>query len=1051
MPFHIYRASAGAGKTFTLVKEYLRLALATDDAAAYAPIMAITFTNKAAGEMKERIFKTLELLSAGKLDSDMALALIKDLNTDGETLSKRADACLKHMLHNYGLIAISTIDKFTLRVLKGFTVELGLPSMFEVSLDQDELKVRVADDILAQVGENSGLTDSLVDFVEQRTDQEKTWTLDGELQKLAGTIFSEEGRLNMRNLEEVGWTQFKELRSRLQEFNSKFQVDMMAVGAQAIDLIELNGIDPSSLSYGNTGVFGYFNNLRIFRNDQNQIVPKTRVKGIIESEKWHSGKCPPDQELAIYSIKDSLIQLFQDAQRILDDRYSKFSIYKVVLSSLHGMSLLTEMKTCLDRIQEDEDIVSISEFNHLLNKEVMDQPAPFIYERLGHRYRHFLVDEFQDTSVLQWMNLLPLIDESLSGSGFSMVVGDGKQSIYRWRGGKVEQFTHLPDIYRDDLGDLSENESRLLDERQQNLTIQSEKFSLGKNYRSTPEVVDFNNGLFRSIAEKSSDEIKLVYEGLEQVPNRTDTGYVQAVWLEGEDKEEKQDAHCHQVVDWVQQCLDDDFRACEIAVLCRRNSEVRMIAATLMEAGFKVVSNDAMLVSGHAAVRLAIDLVRWNLDPQDKILCGSILRNMHTVLGLDETLSEFLKPLKENHELAVRQNLKAHLPELNLHELTTKPLYQLFGGLLGKLMNGDSDERIAAFMEFVATQSSKDGVDVQTFLEVWDQKSEKLTIAAQTDPDAVKILTVHSAKGLQFPVVIHPFIDYGSRPHESVIWAKTDRADLAPLKVVRTNATKALADTDMNPDLEKETDRSEMDVINTLYVALTRPENRLYMSLSQNGNSTKGAPLYIIDQLKELGHDLETDGIFTYGEERKYVRKDCGEPPKETISAPFNFLEESIAQVRKAAPSSAEDRGERLQSLEHGKMVHAILETVGTRYDLADLPNSELLKSVSDDEKESVIRSIRKVTEHEVIGKWFDQNLEVLNERDLMDTDGKVHRPDRMVRSAESTAILEYKTGNRAEVHEEQLGRYVNLLSQIDPKPCEAYLVYLPDVEVVKI
>lgn len=1049
MPFHIYRASAGAGKTFTLVKEYLRLALATDDVAAYAHIMAITFTNKAAGEMKERIFQTLKSLSVGELESAMALVLIHDLNIDGDTLSRRAEACLKHMLHNYGLIAISTIDKFTLRVLKGFTVELGLPSMFEVSLDQDELKVRVADDILAQVGEHSGITDSLVDFVEQRTDQEKTWTVDGELQKLAGTIFSEEGRLNMRNLEEVGWTQFKEVRERLLEFNSTFKEDLVKIGSEASALIDSNGIEMGSMSNGKSGIQQFFRYLRSFTPDK--IAPNKTTVGNIGKDNWHSGKCPDDQRLSIDSIKDRLLEFFNQAAVILDERHARFRVYQVVLSSLHGMSLLTEMKACLDRIQEDEDIVSISEFNHLLNKEVMDQPAPFIYERLGHRYRHFLVDEFQDTSVLQWMNLLPLIDESLSGAGFSMVVGDGKQSIYRWRGGKVEQFTHLPDIYRDDLGELSENEGRLLDERQQNLTSQAEKFSLGKNYRSTPEVVDFNNGLFRSIAEKSSEEIKLVYEGLEQVPHRSESGYVQAIWLEGEDKEEKQEAHCQRVVDWVTQCLDDEFRACDIAVLCRRNSEVQMIASTLMDAGFKVVSNDAMLVSGNAAVRLAIDLVRWNLNPQDKILCGSILRNMHKVVGVKQELAEFLQPLKQNHERSVRHNLNSLFPDLNLPRLIARPLYQLFGGLLGKLTNGESDERIASFMEFVAGQSSKDGVDVQTFLEVWDVKSEKLTIAAQTDPDAVKILTVHSAKGLQFPVVIHPFIDYGSRPHESVIWAKTDRADLAPLKVVRTNATKALADTDMNPDLEKETDRSEMDVINTLYVALTRPEDRLYMSLSQNGNSTKGAPLYVIDRLKELGHDLETDGIYTSGEEQKYVSKSGSESPKETISAPFNFLEESIAQVRKAAPSSAEDRGERLQSLEHGKMVHAILETVGTRDDLADLPNSELLKSVSDDKKASVIGSIRKVTEHEVIGKWFDQNLEVLNERDLMDTDGKIHRPDRMVRSAESTAILEYKTGNRAEVHEEQLGRYVDLLSQIDPKPCEAYLVYLPNVEVVKV
>lgn len=1087
MPFHIYRASAGAGKTFTLVKEYLRLALASDDASAYAHIMAITFTNKAAGEMKERIFNMLEKFSRGEVDEPMAAKLRKEIGIDGNELASRSKACLKHMLHNYGLIAVSTIDKFTLRVLKGFAVELGLPSMFEVSLDQDELKVRIADDVMAQVGSDKELTDALVDLVEQRTDQEKAWTLDGELQKLAGTIFSEDGRLNMRRLEGIDLNDFKALRIKLQAFNSQFKFDLMAIGKEAADLIERNGIDAGSMAYTGTGIHQYFQYLKTFRDDK--LIPNSHVNKTLETDKWISGKCQPDQHQAIDSIKDQLRGFVNQATAILDDRFETFSVYRIVLASLHGMSLLAEMKACLDVIQQEEDIVSISEFNHLLNKEVMDQPAPFIYERLGHRYRHFLVDEFQDTSVLQWMNLLPLIDESLGTAGFSMVVGDGKQSIYRWRGGKVEQFTHLPKIYREDIGELSVSEKALLDQREENLVSSSQKFPLDQNWRSAPTIVNFNNGLFRSIAENSSEEIKLVYAELEQHPTRNDqTGYVQLAWQDGDNKDEKSFAHAEQLVDWVQQCLDDKYHPCDIAILCRKNDEVRFSAAILMAEGFKVVSNEALLVNSHPAVRLAVDLIKWKINPQDRIICGAILRNIHLLSGSDLALSKFLEPLKTGHVAAVRSAVQIHFPSMDLSHALTQPLYQMFGGLISlineqttpplrgtppfqegslwakaspsdrdgrrpeaSISQHSNDARIAAFMEFVAAQSTKDGIDVQTFLEVWEEKSAKLAISTEEDPEAIKILTVHSAKGLQFPVVIHPYVDYGSRPADSVIWAKTDRKDLQPLSVIRTNATSALKETDMQPDLEREVDRSEMDVINTLYVALTRPKDRLYVSVSMNGRSLSGAPKFLVDRLAELGHDLQEDGLFADGEEVDNTGKGKSESGGRSIQAPFTFHTEGIAQVRKVSRSKFEEQADRLKSLEHGKMVHALLESVVSVDDLAELEHSELVRSMARDEKEAVLEAIKKVTRHETIGRWFAPNLEVLNERDLMDSDGKTHRPDRMVRGPESTAILEYKTGNRAEAHEEQLGRYMTLMESIDNRPCEGYLVYLPDVEVVRI
>ena len=511
--FTIYKSSAGSGKTFTLVKEYLALAL--NDAAkppqSYKHILAVTFTNKAAAEMKERIIKALKELaeddystiSSGTRTMLAALKEHKKLNAvkkvDDVTIRMRSKNILTAILHNYSDFAIGTIDSFVQKVVRTFAFDLKIPMSFDIEMDDDKLLTQAIDLLLAQIGNDEKLTKALIEFTESKTDEEKSWHIENDLKLFAKNLLTEEGSVYIDKLKNLTIDDFFGIKDSLTIELKKFEIFINSCGNEGLEIIKRGGVEHEKFAGGANGIGKYFTYLFEIRIDK--LTPTATVQKNIDSENWYSGKASKDDKASIDAIAGALKNIFTKATEYVEKYKSEYIVFSLINKNIYSLAVLNEIEKLLNEYKAENNILHISEFNKMIAKIVMNEPIPFIYERLGEKYNNYLIDEFQDTSVLQFQNLLPLIDNSLATGHFTMLVGDGKQAIYRWRGGEVEQFAMLPEIFK-------HNNNELVLERQKALIRNHNPEVLKNNFRSKREVIEFNNSLFRflgnTLNEKSS-------------------------------------------------------------------------------------------------------------------------------------------------------------------------------------------------------------------------------------------------------------------------------------------------------------------------------------------------------------------------------------------------------------------------------------------------------------------------------------------------------------------------------------------------------------------
>jgi ATP-dependent exoDNAse (exonuclease V) beta subunit len=475
--FSLYDASAGSGKTYTLVKEYLKIILLSKKPDAYRTILAITFTNKAVHEMKSRVVESLTEFTKDT-PSDKALELMQVINAETQLsiqdIQAKAKSIIKNLIHNYAAFDISTIDKFTHRVIRTFAHDLNLPITFEVSLDTENLLAEAIDALIAQAGEDETLTNLLVDFTMQKTDEDKSWDISREIMDTGRLILDENNREEIKHFNTKTISEFVEIKNKLSALSKEIEDETVEMANLAMRLINEKGIDVKSFSGG-------YLPKHIESIQNRKFNPNNKTYR--EPEDIKINKTAKDSAIIEGIIPDLLV--------VLEAIYIKFesrNFYEAFLKNITPLSLLNTVSNELAKIQKEQNILSISEFNKLINEQIQNQPAPFIYERLGERYRHFFIDEFQDTSEMQWQNLIPLIDNALSSEdmqgerGSLLVVGDPKQSIYRWRGGKAEQFI-----------ELSKGANPFVNP-------DWKPFSLDTNYRSYSEVIDFNNNFFKYLS-----------------------------------------------------------------------------------------------------------------------------------------------------------------------------------------------------------------------------------------------------------------------------------------------------------------------------------------------------------------------------------------------------------------------------------------------------------------------------------------------------------------------------------------------------------------------
>ena len=1044
--FSIYDASAGSGKTYALVKEYLKIILVAPKNDAYRHILAITFTNKAVHEMKSRIVGSLSEFAKDE-PSSKAQDLMQDLATVTELsiiqIKTKSQQIIKHIIHNYAAFDISTIDKFTHKVIRAFAHDLNLPMTFEVTLDTENLLVEAVDAIIAQAGEDETLTKLLIDFTMEKTDDDKSWDISREILETGRLVLNENNRNEITHFQDKSIAEFVEIKNKLAKTCKALEKESVVFAEEALVLIEKNEIDTKSFSAGHFPK-------HLLSIQEGKFNPKNKTYREFDDIKIN--KTAKDRTI-IESIIPDLLQLLNKVYKA----FEKINFYKAFLKNITPLSLLNTVSNELAKIQEEQNVLSISEFNAIIHREIQNQPAPFIYERLGERYRHFFIDEFQDTSEMQWQNLIPLIDNALSGQddfgvkGTLMIVGDPKQSIYRWRGGKAEQFIELS---------KDQNPFNNPDKRLEHLN---------KNYRSYSQIIKFNNDFFKLLSnEFEHPDYKDLYENhSHQKTNDKTGGYVNISFIpkvetaEGDEEAlDKTDLYVLATLNTIQKSVQQGFQYKDIVILTRKRSQGIAIANYLTEQGIPLLSSETLMIQNATEVRLIIHLLKYLKNSSDLESKANFLQylaqNSQDKLPIHDFIAQGMALFQETD---FENWLMSFDVSLSFQNIRKKSLYEAVETIIAKFLSppetsvlskGVGNAYVQYFLDIVLERDIRNQAGISDFLSFWDKNAEKFSIPSPEGTNAVRIMTIHKSKGLEFPVVIFPFAeeDYNRKPKDK-LWLNAEEQYFGLPKVLIDNSSAVEGFGEEAAEVYNQKKQEELlDNINVLYVALTRAEEQLYMISNMNLSSKGEVPKnnmcsFFINYLENNGGFDKNKLEYEFGNATKLsVAKQHVDTSKTIplVSEILNPKNIKIAQ-REALMWGTHQQ----EAIEYGNVIHEILSFVKTKNDV-DLAITKSIENglITYAQKETVFNTINEIVNHSELEICFADGNEVLNEQAIIQKEGKTIKPDRMVLTKnKEVLLLDYKTGNHNVKYQQQLENYQTAIESMGYKVVKKALIYI--------
>jgi len=1045
--FSIYDASAGSGKTYALVKEYLKIILVAKKNDAYRNILAITFTNKAVHEMKSRIVGSLSEFAKDNPNpkaADLMLDLSRDIQLSVSDIQTKSKQIIKHIIHNYAAFDISTIDKFTHKVIRAFAHDLNLPMTFEVTLDTENLLTEAVDAIIAQAGEDDILTNLLVDFTMQKTDDDKSWDISREILETGRLLLNENNREEVTHFQDKSITEFVEIKNKVSEACKVLEKENAAFAQSILDLIEKNGIDTKSFSAGH-----FPNHLQSIINEK--FNPKNKTYHEFDDIKIN--KTAKD--------RNEIEAIIPEMIAILDLIYKKFEkrdFYNAFLKNITPLSLLNTVSNELAKIQKEQNVLSIAEFNAIIYREIQNQPAPFIYERLGERYRHFFIDEFQDTSEMQWQNLIPLIDNATSSEfegekGTLMIVGDPKQSIYRWRGGKAEQFIELSKTHNP----FNNKEKEL--------------FHLDKNYRSYSEVIDFNNKLFYFL---SSEFTNLDYQDLyenhsHQKENNKSGGYVNISFIpkpekpeDDEDALDKNELYLLATLNTIEKVKKEGFDYQEIVILTRKRSQGIAIANYLTEQNIPLLSSETLMIQNSSDVQMIINVLKYLKNSADIEAKSYFLLYIANHVQNELPVHDFIAKGKEKTQ---EEEFEKWLTEfdisLSFQDIRKKSLYEAVEIIVSKFLSPtlSGNSYVQYFIDIVLERDVRNQAGIADFLNYWEKNGEKFSIPSPEGKNAVRIMTIHKSKGLEFPVVIMPFADedYVRKPKDK-LWLDAEKETFGLPKVLIDNSS-AVENYGTEAALVYNQKKQEelLDNINVLYVALTRAEEQLhvisqFLEPNKEGEYPYNTASFFIKYLIGIGVYEPSIIEYEFGNSEKLSEKIVEKKEIKTIPLISEILNpKSIKIAQREALMWGTHQQE---AIEYGNVIHEILSFVKTKSDV-DLAILKALENglITFNQKEAVYKSIQEIVNHSELENYFAEGNEILNEQTIIQKEGKTIKPDRMVLAKNKEVfLLDYKTGTHNPKYQLQLENYQNAIEKMGFKVTKKTLVYIgEEIKVVNL
>ena len=1028
--FNIYNASAGTGKTFSMVRDYLILLFKSQNLDLYKNILAITFTNKAVNETKGRIVKYL-ISYSNYVDPDevMIEEISKATKLGKEDIFYKSSQILKNLLKNYSSFEISTIDKFTQKIVRNFTYELGIDSKYEIELDQNEVINKAIDNLISKIEINDERSKNILNFSSEKTQNDKSWDITYDLKEIAKLIFNENNFSELDSLKEFNVEEFELWKKQLRSKNEILNSEVKNLGKKAIQIIDEKGISHDSFLRNTIPNHFYKISKSEFDNLYNNQIENNLIDGNL-----YPKRISEKDRKNIEEIKIKLLEIYRNCKSKIFD----IKLFENILNNLSPLSILSEIKKEIELLKKEENFMLISEFNKLVNEEIKNQPAPFIYEKIGTKFSHFFIDEFQDTSKLQWENLKPLLENSLSSDNSSLTLaGDPKQSIYRWRGGDVDGFMKL-----------LEKESPFFCEKN---TI-----NLNTNFRSSEEIIHFNNLLFRHISELYSDNYKLskILNFPKQNSFKKDRGYVNLKFYDRKSKIKTQEYYNNEILSNINHLISRGFTFQDICIIVRKKKEGVLIGDYLTENKIPIISSEVLNLSSSSEVIFIINLICYHIENSDfnkvnfcKSLCELNLINLKR--------EDFLIEILEKDYSEIKQYITIDGFDFEFNNLNITSIYEAIEYIIDSFgLLKESNSYIQFFLDFTLDYSNKFQTGLSEFVEYFEEKKEKLNIINPQGIDAVEIITIHKSKGLEFPIVIYPYADINIKGDlNPKTWINLKNSKDISLKKSLVNINKDLEKIDNNL-YNNYRWKLEIDNINLLYVALTRAKKELYIisekNLDSRGNEkTNYFSGIFISYLKNIGVWKDTECSYEFGV--KDVNKIKNLPSKNITQEMVEVnsrLKQNIIINSKNTNSWINEFD---SAQEEGHVFHQIMEEIKSEKDIIFALNRFYeLGFISLDIKKVYEKKIFEIINHPDLKKYYNNNLVSYNEREIISKNGYVVIPDRLVFLTDlDLVIIDYKTGAEDISHVNQLEKYQAMLEEMDFNVNNKIIIYI--AEKIKI
>jgi len=1063
----VYKASAGSGKTFTLATEYIRLLV--ENPQSYRNILAVTFTNKATEEMKMRIISQLYGIWKRLPESENYFNKIQELtNLNPNTISERAGLGLSNLLHNYNYFRVETIDTFFQSVLRNMARELDLTNNLRIGLNDLQVEDLAVDQLIADLSTTDIMLQWILKYIMENISEDRSWNVIHQIKKFGQTIFKDEYKNVSQDLEkkldQKGF--FENYSLQLRELRQTSLERMKEIGESFFDTLEGEGLTADDLSNKNRGVAGFFNKLRngVFSPD----IENTYVAKCLESPGNWSTKSHPQRDLICFLAETTLGDILHYA---IEERPRQWKLYKsadLTLQHLNQLRLLGGIERKVHELNEANNRFLLSDTQQLLHSLIDGSDSPFIFEKIGTQLEHVMIDEFQDTSTVQWQNFRVLIDEAMSHEdGSCLIVGDVKQSIYRWRSG----------------------DWRLLNDIEQQFnTSQVEVKPLKVNYRSEKNVIDFNNVFFRHALdleylaqEENKDgatQLRRAYQDVEQlVPEKKlSKGEVQVTLLPSDSYEGET---MSQIADIIANLLSKGISQNEIAILVRTNSYIPLIAEYFMThmPEVTIISDEAFRLNASPAVLLLVNALRLLACPDD-ILTKAVVVKLYHCDVLQEEINDnelFLSTCDLDALLPADFNeLRSELLSMPLYDLAER-LYAIFN--IERLSNQAA--YIFAFYDQLAKYVDENTADILSFLSEWDVSLYQKTVQGDND-EGVRILSIHKSKGLEFPYVICPFCDW-QLEKGNVIWCQPTEQPFSDLPIVPLRYGRQMTGTIYEKDYLLEHLQNTVDNLNLLYVAFTRACNGLYAIGRRSAKSSRSGlieqclPLVAkeLSQSRLEGLDDEKSIMrFCYGASEFFTREhsETSEPksinpflqPSSGVSVDFSYKESQVSfrQSNRSIAFIGEKDDENAKSqrfIQIGSVLHQVFSAIRTADDIEDaLQKLQFEGILYDDEisPESIIKMLHKRLENPQIADWFSPRWQLFNECTILSLEnGEVHerRPDRVMTDGNQWIVVDFKFGSPKTEYHEQVREYMDLLESMGCKNIKGYLwfVYSNKIEEV--